>query len=328
MLRYLGTGLVILLLITRIGSASAGKLRFIAIGTGGPVGVYYTAGNAICNLLLKSTEENPDAGQKGGIHCSAPPTGGSKYNISQIAKGVMDFGITQSDWQYHAYNGSTLPKIEPFKALRTVFSIYPEPFLVVVSKTSNIERFVDLKNKRVNIGNVGSGQRETMKTLMDAYDIAVEDFEAATEWTLTEVSQALCDDRIDAYVALIGVPSDNVAAAVENCGARIISLDTEVEKKLVTENAYYSFTTIPKGTYPSMTRDVVTFNAMATLVTRASVEEEIVYELVRVVMSNLDNLRRVHPVFADLDPRKMIEGNFSAPLHPGAIRYYKEMGWM
>jgi len=306
---------------------AASKKRFIAIGTGGPTGVYFATGNAICRLVHKEAAEGRKKGRKHGIRCSAPSTGGSTYNIGQISEGELDFGVAQSDWQYNAYNCSS-KKVKCFKKLRAVFSVHPEPFHIIVGKDSGINSWDDLKGKRVNIGNPGSGQRGTMEVLMAAHGTKTSDFAQATELTSTEQAKALCDGKIDAYGYTVGVPNAGVAVATDGCGARIINLNSKVEKGLATKFPYYAFATIPKGTYKTSDADVTTFGVMATFVTSADTSEQDVYEVVRAVMENIDDFRKLHPAFANLDPKRMMKDGLSAPLHKGAIKYYKEKGWM
>jgi TRAP transporter TAXI family solute receptor len=300
--------------------------RFIAIGTGGPTGVYFVVGQSVCRLVHKEAAEGRKTGRKHGIRCAAPSTGGSTYNIGQISQGELDFGVAQSDWQYHAYNGTAPDKVKEFKKLRAVFSVHPEPYHIIVAGNSGINAWADLKGKRFNIGNPGSGQRGTTEVLMKAYGTSKSDFKIATELTSTEQSKALCDGKIDAYGYTVGVPNAGVSIATDGCGARIINLNTGVEKKLVDENAFYAFATIPKGTYKTTDSDVTTFGVMATFVTSADVADDVVYEIVRAVFENLDDFRKLHPAFANLDPKKMVKNALSAPLHPGALKYYKEKG--
>jgi TRAP transporter TAXI family solute receptor len=305
-----------------------GKRRFISIGTGGPKGVYHAAGNAICAMVKREEERRRTKDTGPGTRCFAPATGGSIYNLSQLSRHAFDFGISTSIWQYHAYHGTAPEKVKPYKNLRAVFSVHPEPMRIVAAKDSNIRRFRDLKNKRVNIGNPGSGQRAILEVLMKARGLSRDDFEAATELTTTEESKALCDGEIDAYITGMGVPNPRDTDVTETCGARIIALDSPIEKKLVAQTPYYVFATIPQGTYATITEDVVTMGMVATLVTRAGVSEETVYHVVRSVMENIDEFRKQHPAFAHLDPQKMIKDGLSAPLHPGALRYYQEKGWL
>ncbi len=304
------------------------KKTFISIGTGGPTGVYFVVGQAICRLVHKAAAEGRKTGRKHGIRCSAPSTGGSTYNIGQIRQGELDFGVAQSDWQYHAYNGSSKYKGNAFKKLRAVFSVHPEPYQIIVGKGTGIKSWADLKGKRFNIGNPGSGQRGTTEVLMEKYGTKKSDFKIATELTSTEQSKALCDGKIDAYGYTVGVPNAGVSIATDGCGAKIINLMTSVEKGLVDANPFYAFATIPKGTYKTTDADVTTFGVMATFVTSADVKEKVVYEVVRAVFENLDDFRKLHPAFRNLDPKKMIKNALSAPLHPGAVKYYKEKGWM
>jgi TRAP transporter TAXI family solute receptor len=308
------------------GSADAAtKRQFITIGTGGPTGVYFVVGNTICRLVHKEAAEGRKKGRKHGIRCSAPSSAGSTYNIGQIAAGEFEFGVAQSDWQHHAYNG-TSDKVTKFKKLRAVFSVHPEPYHIIVGKGSGIDSWAGLKGKRFNIGNPGSGQRGTTEVLMKGYGTMVGDFKLATELTSSEQSKALCDGKIDAYGYTVGVPNAGVSVATDGCGARIINLAGAVEKKLVSQNPFYAFATIPKGTYKTTSADVTTFGVMATFVTSADVSDQVVYEVTRAAIENIADFRKLHPAFRNLDPKRMMKDGLSAPLHNGAAKYFKEKG--
>lgn len=306
---------------------AASKRTFISIGTGGPTGVYFAAGNAICRLVHKEAAEGRKKGRKHGIRCSAPSTGGSNYNIGQIKAGELDFGVAQSDWQFHAYNGSSAWKGKQYKKLRAVFSVHPEPLHIIVGGNSGITGWDGLKGKRVNIGNAGSGQRGTMDFLMKRYGWSKSAFRLASELTSTEQSKALCDGKIDAFIYTVGVPNAGVSVATDGCGAKIVNFNNSLAKGLVKERDYYAWATIPKGTYKTSSSDVTTFGVMATFVSSADVSSNTVYEVTRAVMENVADFRKLHPAFRKLDPKKMISDGLSAPLHPGALKYYKEKGW-
>ena len=306
---------------------SAGK-TFISIGTGGPTGVYFVVGNSVCRMVHKEAAEGRKSGRKHGIRCAAPSTAGSNYNIGQIGAGELDFGVAQSDWQYHATNGSSKWKGKKQSKLRAVFSVHPEPFHIIVGKDSGINSWGDLKGKRVNIGTPGSGQRGTMEVLMAAHGVKTSDFKVATELTSSEQSTALCDGKIDAYGYTVGVPNAGVAVATDGCEARIINLNSSVEKGLGDSNPFYAFATIKSGTYGTTTSDVTTFGVKATFVSSSDTPEDVVYEVVRAVFENLDDFRKLHPAFAHLAAKDMIKDGLSAPLHAGALKYYKEKGWM
>ncbi len=304
------------------------KRTFIAIGTGGPTGVYFVTGNSICRLIHKEAAEGRKKGRKHGIRCSAPSSAGSNYNIGQIRDGGLDFGVAQSDWQYHAYNGSGGPwKGKAFKKLRALFSVHPEPFQIVVSARSGINGWNDLKGKRVNIGNPGSGQRGSAEMMIQAAGWTKRDFKLATELTSTEQSKALCDGKIDAYIYSVGVPNSGVSIATDGCGARIVNFDGPLARKFVTSaNPYYAWATIPKGTYKSTSSDVRTWGVKATFVTSSDTGDQTAYEVVRAVFENLADFRKLHPAFRNLDAKTMVNDGLSAPIHAGAMKYYKEKG--
>ena len=177
-------------------AARAADEGFFSIGTGGVTGVYYPAGGAICRLVNKEKAAH-------GLTCTVESTGGSLYNLNALRSGEIEFGVAQSDWQYHALNGTSKFADEgPMTDLRSVFSLYAEPFTVLARADAGIETFADLKGKRVNIGNPGSGQRATMQVVMDAYGWTLQDFAFASELKSAEQAQALCDNKVDAIYAL------------------------------------------------------------------------------------------------------------------------------
>jgi len=310
-------------------STQAQEKRFISIGTGGPTGVYFQVGQAVCQMVHAEAAEGRKTGMKHGIRCSAPSTGGSTYNISQIAQGELDFGVAQSDWQFHAYNCSKTDKVTCFEDLRAVFSVHPEPYQIIAAKGSGIRSWNDLAGKRFNIGNPGSGQRGTTEELIEGHGWTLDKFAQTTELTSTEQSSALCDGKIDAYGYTVGVPNAGVSVATDGCDAYIVDLsDDPAARKLVEDNPYYAWATIPKGTYKTTTGDVTTFGVKATFVSSAKVPDDVVYAVTKAVFENLDTFRKLHPAFENLDPKEMITTGLSAPLHPGAKRYYEEKGWL
>ena len=305
-----------------LSAPAATAEEFITIGTGGVTGVYYPTGGAICRLVNKDRKDH-------GIRCSAESTGGSVYNLKTIRAGELNFGVVQSDWQYHAYNGtSRFEEDGAFEGLRAVFSVHPEPFNVVARADAGIETFDDLKGKRVNIGNPGSGQRGTMEVLMKAKGWTKDDFELATELKSAEQSQALCDNQIDAFVFTVGHPAGSLKEATTACDAVLVDVTGAAVDKLVEENAYYGKATVPGGMYRGTDEDTQTFGVGATFVTSTDTSEEAVYTVVKAVFENFDSFRDFHPAFANLEPETMISRSLSAPLHAGAKKYYMEQGWI
>ena len=310
------------LLVFAVGSPAVLAEKFVTIGTGGQTGVYYVVGQSICKLVNRGTKKHD-------IKCTAPSTGGSVANLNAIRQGEQDMGVAQSDWQYHAYNGtSKFEEQGANKDLRAVFSVHAEPFTVVARSDSGIKTFDDLKGKRVNVGNPGSGQRGTMEVLMAAKGWTMDDFKLASELKSAEQSQALCDNKVDAIVFTVGHPNGSIQEATTSCDAIVVPVTGAAVDKLVSENAYYAKASIPGGMYKGTDSEVETFGVGATFVSSTKSDSDTIYVIVSAVFDNFDRFKKLHPAFGNLDPAKMIKNNLSAPLHDGAVKYYKEKGWM
>ena len=236
-------------------------------------------------------------------------------------------GVAQSDWQYHAYNGTDkFAEKGPNKDLRAVFSVHPEPFTVVARADAGIKNFEDLKGKRVNVGNPGSGQRGTMEVLMEKLGWTMDDFKLASELKPAEQSQALCDNKIDAFVYTVGHPNGSIKEATTSCDAVIVNVTGPAVDALVADNPYYRYATIPGGMYRGTDEDAKTFGVGATFVTSAKVPDNVIYVVVQAVFENFDDFKKLHPAFSVLKKEEMVKDGLSAPLHDGAAKYYKEVG--
>jgi uncharacterized protein len=303
--------------------ASAQEQQFITIGTGGVTGVYYPTGGAICRLVNANRSEH-------GIRCSVESTGASVYNVNTMRQGELDFGIVQSDVQHNALKGlgAEFEGQGPFEDLRAVFALHAEPFTVVARADSGIETFDDLKGKRVNVGDPGSGTRSTFGVLMDVKGWSMADFALASELKSAEQAQALSDNNVDAIAFAVGHPNGSIQEATTTTDARLIPVSGPEVDALVEANPYYSKATIPGGMYAGNPDDVETFGVGATFLTTAAMPEETVYQVVKAVFENLEDFKKLHPALANLKKEEMISAGLSAPLHPGAERYYKEAGLM
>lgn len=292
--------------------------RFVTIGTGGVTGVYYPTGGAICRLMNKNRKEY-------NIRCSVESTGGSVFNINALRSGELEFGVAQSDVQYQAYHGEGSFKDQgAYKDLRSVFSVHAEPLTLVARADSGIKSVQDLKGKRVNVGNPGSGTRTTMDMLLDAAGIKKSDLALAAELKADEHSQALCDNKIDAFVYLVGHPAGNISDATTSCDTRIIPIDGPAAEKLINQYPYYAKAVIPGGMYQGNPNDITTFGVKATFVSSTKVPDDVVYALTKSVFDNFEEFKKLHPAFQTLEPKDMIKAGNSAPLHEGAARYFKE----
>jgi uncharacterized protein len=322
-IRSLAIGLAAGSVLLAADLASAQEQKFITIGTGGVTGVYYPTGGAICRLVNKDRKEH-------GIRCSVESTGGSVYNVNTIRQGELDMGVVQSDVQYKALKGEgeEFQDQGPFEDLRAVFSVHAEPFTVVARSDSGIETFDDLKGKRVNVGNPGSGQRSTMEVLMNAKGWTMDDFALASELKSAEQSQALCDNKIDAMVFTVGHPSGSIQEATTTCDTKLIPVTGPEVDQLVEDNPYYAKAVIPGGMYAGSDEDVETFGVKATFVSAADVPDDVVYQVTKGVFENFEDFKSLHPAFATLEKEGMVTEALSAPLHAGAEKYYQEAGMM
>jgi len=309
-----------LLVAGAVAPAAQAQQKYITIGTGGVTGVYYPAGGAICRLVNKDRAKH-------GIRCSVESTGGSVFNINTIKAGELDMGVAQSDVHYNAAMGKSQFK-EPFKELRAVFALHPEPVTVVVRKESGVNSFADLKGKKFNVGNPGSGTRATLDELIAAMGWSLSAFSLASELKADEHGPALCDGKIDGFFYLVGHPSANIQDPTTVCGAKLVSVTGPAVDKLVKANPYYAYATIPGGLYPGNPQDTKTYGVLATVVSSSKVPADTVYTVVKAVFDNFDEFKKLHPAFQVLKPENMVKDGLSAPLHDGAARYYREKGWI
>ena len=322
MKKYSVTALALALGVALSSPVAVAQQKFVTIGSGGVTGVYYAAGGAICRLMNKERAKH-------GIRCSVESTGGSVYNVNTIKGGELDFGVAQSDVQYNAVKG--LAQFKDGGAhtdLRAVFAVYPEPLTVVSRKEAGIKKFEDFKGKRFNVGNPGSGTRDTVNTLMTALGMKTSDFTLTSELKPDEHGAALCDNKIDGFAYVVGSPAANIQDPTTTCGAKLVPIAGPAVDKLIKDYPYFAAATIPGGMYPGNPEATKTFGVVASFVSSAKVPDAVVYAMVSAVFDNFEEFKKLHPAFANLDPKEMISSGMSAPLHPGAVKYYKEKGWM
>lgn len=300
--------------------AALAQDNFVTIGTGGVTGVYYAVGGAICRLVNKDKARTH-------LRCSVESTGGSAYNVNTIKAGELDFGMTQSDVQYDGYKGGGQFK-QPFPEMRSVFSVHPEPFTLVARKDANIHGITDFKGKRLNVGNPGSGTRAAIEELFQAVGMKMGDLGLAAELKADEHGPALCDNKIDGFFYGVGHPSANIQDPTTTCGAQLVPITGPAVDALVKKHPYLGYATIPGGMYSNNPQPTKTYGVMATLVTSSKVPADVVYEVTKAVFDNFDEFKKLHPAFAHLDPKTMISSGLTAPLHEGALRYYREKGWI
>lgn len=304
-------------------SAQTGDVQYIKIGTGGQTGVYYPTGGAICQFMSR--------GQRNGEHnidCKVESTGASVFNVNTIrsAPDHMYLGIVQSDVQYQAFNGvDQFTAAGPDPNLRVLANLQSEAFTLVARKDANIAIFDDLVGKRMNLGDPGSGNRNTLELLMQEYGWTPETFKLATDLKPAEMAGALCDNKIDAYVYVIGHPNGSLTEATSTCDSIVVPVTGPKVDAFVAKYPFYPPTIVPGGMYKGTDADVPTFGPKATLLVHAELPEEIAYQVTKAVFGNLEELKNIHPALSALTTESMLEGS-TIPYHPGALRYFKEVG--
>ncbi|WP_194435139.1 TAXI family TRAP transporter solute-binding subunit [Vibrio fluminensis] len=296
--------------------------QFVTIGTGGQTGVYYVAGQSICRFVNRGGEEH-------GIKCNAPASGGGVANVNGLRSGEYNFGIMQSDHQFKAMNGvAPFQNSQPMEDIRAVFSLQSEVFTILARKDANVTHFEQLQGKRVNIGNPGSGQRDTFEQIMAEKGWEPSVFSLVSDLKPAEQASAMSDNNIDAMSYFVGHPNGAIQEASTTTDAVLVAVTGPEIDKLLADKAYFTKAVIPGGMYRGNPDDTPSIGGKAVLSTTAETDPELVYQLVKSVFDNVDRFKRLHPAFKDLQESEMIKVGLSAPLHEGAVRYYKERGWM
>ncbi len=311
--------LFFLIALFSVGFVNA-RSTFVTIGTGGITGVYYPTGGAIAKMVNKKKNEY-------GIRATVESTGGSVFNINAIAAGDLEFGVVQSDRQFQAINGMAEWKEKgPQTELRSVFSIHPEIVTLIAAADAGVENIMDLKGKRVNIGNIGSGHRQNAIDALTAVGLDYKTDLDATSIKASDAAGLLQDNQIDAFFYTVGHPAGAIKEATSGTRKVMFAAITGIDG-LVTKYPYYAKATIPVTYYPGALNktDVNSFNVKATLVTSATVPDDIVYALTREVFENFEEFKKLHPAYTDLTKEGMLT-HLTAPIHPGAMKYYKESG--
>jgi len=299
-------------------TVSQAESRFAIVGTGGVTGVYYPAGGSICRMVNRLREEH-------GIRCAVESTQGSIYNLGKIRERDLDLAVVQSDWHYHAVQGTgEFADLGADSKLRSIFSLHAEPFTIVARKDAGIASLQDLKGKRVNIGNPGSGQRATMEVLMKKLGWTHDDFAQVHDFKSVDQAEQLCRGTFDAMVFVVGHPSASIKEATTSCESKLVPVSGPEVDKLIAENDYYRRVDIPGGMYRGNSEAIETFGVGATFVTSSELPESVIYEVVKAVFENFESFRQLHPAFQNLNKKQMLENGLTAPFHAGALKYYKE----
>ncbi|HCO92471.1 MAG TPA: C4-dicarboxylate ABC transporter substrate-binding protein [Phycisphaerales bacterium] len=298
------------------------KASFITIGTGGVTGIYYPTGIAISRMVNKNFDQYK-------IKVTVESTSGSVFNVNAVLNGDLVFGVVQSDRQYQAYNGlAEWSKYGKQTDLRSLFSVHPESITLIASEKSGIREIKDLKGKRINLGNRGSGYLQNSRDVLKAVGHAEGDDLNAEYAKAVEAPGLLQDGRIDAFFYTVGHPNSNIKEATSGrIKVFIVPIRGPGIDKMLERYPYYAESTIAHSFYPyaKNTQDITTIGVKATFVTSKNVDEGIVYAVTKEVFENFEDFKSLHPAYKVLTKENMLKG-LTAPIHKGALKYYKEAG--
>jgi TRAP transporter TAXI family solute receptor len=304
-----------------VGGCKAKKTRFVTIGTGGVTGIYYPTGGAISRMVNKKFDEY-------WIKATVESTSGSVFNINAVLNGDLEFGVVQSDRQFQAYNGlAEWSESGKQTELRSVFSVHPESITLIASEKSRIKEVKDLKGKKINLGNPGSGQLQNSKDVLKVAGLTEEDI-SAEYVKAVEAPGLLQDERVDGFFYTVGHPNGNIKEATSGrIKVFIVPIKGRDIDNMLKKYPYYAKSKIPHSFYPLAlnAEDIETIGVKATFVTSKLVDEGIVYAITKEVFENLDEFKTLHPAYQVLTKENMLKG-LSAPVHKGALKYYKESG--
>lgn len=304
-------------------SALAAEKKYVNIGTAGIGGGYYPTGGFICNVLNKSRKANGH-----NIRCTVESTAGSVANMRAIQVGDLEVGIAMSAWQYHSWNGT-----DQFEAdgknedLRFLFSLHADAAHIVARRDSGISSFADLEGKIVNTGNAGSGTEAQVYEMLELYNVDPDSFfKQETKLTSKEQAQALCDGKIDAFFYPTAVGAASILEATNTCDAKVVSWNDDVVQEMMETKPYVIPVVIPAGTYQGQSGEVISWGTPATINASASTEEEVIYQLVKAVFDDFDGFKAQSPMYDAVDMKTAATAGRTAPYHPGAERYFREVG--
>ena len=297
-----------------LAGCAKSKHKNYILATGGTSGTYYPFGGAIANIWNTTIE---------GMNVTAQATGASAENLRLISKGEAEYAIVQNDVMDYAYNGSDMFS-ERLQNLATIGTLYPEVVQIAASRKSGIKSVADLKGKRVSIGDAGSGVEFNAKQILEGYGLTVDDIQK-NNLSFKESAEGIQNGTLDACFVTAGVPNSALQELAFTVGLVLIPVDGAEAKAICEKYSFYTQTVIPAGTYSGAEQDTPALAIKATLAVSEKLDEDTVYEMTKALFSNLETLSEAHAKGKEVSSITAVTG-VSVPFHPGALRYYKEIG--
>ncbi|MBQ4176777.1 MAG: TAXI family TRAP transporter solute-binding subunit [Lachnospiraceae bacterium] len=287
----------------------------LTLGTGGTTGTYYAVGGVMATVLNPVMED---------VDLTVTATGASKANIQLIDEEDADLAIVQNDVMYYAYTGTDLFEDEgAYETFASVAGLYDET-VQIVTCFDGIKSVDDLEGKTVSVGDAGSGTEFNAKQILGAYGLTFDDINVVN-LGFGDSAESLKDGKIDAAFIVAGAPTTAVVDLATMKDVHLVQLDDEHIEALQSDYDFYTKTTVPAGTYKGVDEDATTVSVRATLIASTEVGEDEVYELLKAMFDNKDDLVAGHAKFEFLNLEDAVAG-ISVPFHPGAVKYFAEQG--
>ena len=315
MKKFLKISSLLLVAAVMLASCSKNAKKDYILATGGTGGTYYPFGGAIANIWNTKIEN---------MNVTAQATGASAENLRLINKGEAEYAIVQNDVMDYAYNGTDLFAGEKLANIMTIGTLYPEVVQIAVSKDSGIKSVADFKGKRISVGDAGSGVEFNAKQIMEGYGLTFDDIKKSN-LSFKESAEGIQNGTLDGCFVTAGVPNAALQELAFTAGLTLVPVDGEAAKKICEKYGYYTQTTIPGGTYKGTDDDTPALAIKATLAVNSKLDEQTVYEMTKALFENLNELATAHAKGKEVSAKAAVTG-VSVPFHPGAKKYFKEIG--
>lgn len=303
-------GLIMLLVVASVSNVAARE--FVSVGTGNIGGVYYAVGGGIAEVINQYV---PD------VTARAEVTGASVENCRLAARDEIQFGISNADVVYYAYNGQ-----EPFEEkldIRAACALYCSTVNIVTLADANINSVSDLKGKRISVGAIGSNTYNVAERILNAYGLDMEDIKA-TYNSISEAADAMRDGHLDGAFVLAATPAAALSELATTAKTKFIALDDDAISSLVEKYPFYSKGIIPAGSYRGVDSDVQGLRQWNVLLCSAKMSDDLAYQVAKAIFENLDDLVQIHPSAKEITLETATE--VPIPFHPGVEKYFREVG--
>jgi len=294
----------------------AGKTEQIRLATGGNTGTYYAYGSALAQILSEKTK----------VSITVQSTGASKANIQLMDAGEVELAMVQNDVMDYAWKGTDLFTGEQTQTFNAMAALYAEVCQVVANPAAGIRTIADLKGKNVSVGDAGSGTEFNARQILEAYGITFNDI-TKQNLGFGPSADALKDNKIDAFFCVAGAPTPAIIDLATSKDILVLEVDDAHAAQLARSYPFYTLYPIPAGSYRGQSAAIKTAAVKATFIVSPKVSETTVYNLTKALFDNKAEIMTAHSKGSEIDAQYAIDG-ISVPFHPGAIKYFKEIGAM